>query len=190
MAIPINKLAGLTIRNQRRSLWFRATTSQSTEARFVSVSTTSAWPPMATATPMLTRSAISPTTDRHTTAATPRTVLRTTGATEQDIAVYRPASSAAEFFLTFRGSAASSGSNPESRRRRRTLAAAPRLRESRSAKATSFVLRTGHHRRRLELGAWDNSPPPVGRGKAGLHVDAIPWMHERRIAGFLPRWGR
>jgi kynurenine formamidase len=49
-----------------------------------------------------------------------------------------------------------------------------------------LVFRTGHHRRRLELGAWDNNPPPVGEGKAGLHVDAIPWMHERRIAAFLP----
>jgi kynurenine formamidase len=47
-----------------------------------------------------------------------------------------------------------------------------------------LVLRTGHHRRRLELGAWDNSPS--GEGKAGLHVDVIPWMHERRIGAFLP----
>jgi kynurenine formamidase len=47
-----------------------------------------------------------------------------------------------------------------------------------------FVYRTGHHRRRLELGPWDNSP--AGEGKAGLHVDTIPWMHERRIAAFLP----
>lgn len=49
-----------------------------------------------------------------------------------------------------------------------------------------LVLRTGHHRRRVELGAWDNGPPPAGEGKAGLHVDVIPWMHERRIAAFLP----
>jgi kynurenine formamidase len=49
-----------------------------------------------------------------------------------------------------------------------------------------LVLRSGHHRRRVELGPWDNSPPPVGEGKAGLHVDAIPWMHELRIAAFLP----
>jgi len=49
-----------------------------------------------------------------------------------------------------------------------------------------FVYRTGHHRRRLELGAWDNSHPPAGEGKAGLHVDTVPWMHERRIAAFLP----
>ncbi len=47
-----------------------------------------------------------------------------------------------------------------------------------------FVYRTGHHRRRLELGPWDNGP--AGEGKAGLHVDTIPWMHERGIAAFLP----
>lgn len=49
-----------------------------------------------------------------------------------------------------------------------------------------LVFRTGHHRRRLELGAWNNDYPPDGQGKAGLHVDTIPWMYERRIAAFLP----
>ena len=49
-----------------------------------------------------------------------------------------------------------------------------------------FVYRTGHHARRLALGAWDNGYPPTGEGKAGLHVDTVPWMHERRIAAFLP----
>jgi kynurenine formamidase len=47
-----------------------------------------------------------------------------------------------------------------------------------------LVLRTGHHRRRLALGPWDNGPD--GEGKAGLHVDAVGWMHERGIAAFLP----
>ena len=47
-----------------------------------------------------------------------------------------------------------------------------------------LVFRTGHHGRRLALGPWDNGPD--GEGKAGLHVDTIPWMHERRIAAFLP----
>src|SRR6266478_6302871 len=47
-----------------------------------------------------------------------------------------------------------------------------------------FVFRTGHHRRRLEKGAWDNGYD--GEGKAGLHVDTIPWMYERKIAAFLP----
>jgi kynurenine formamidase len=49
-----------------------------------------------------------------------------------------------------------------------------------------LVFRTGHHARRLKLGAWSNEYPPAGQGKAGLHVDTIPWMHERRIAAFLP----
>ena len=49
-----------------------------------------------------------------------------------------------------------------------------------------LVFRTGHHARRLALGAWSNEYPPAGEGKAGLHVDTIPWMHERRIAAFLP----
>ena len=49
-----------------------------------------------------------------------------------------------------------------------------------------LVFRTGHHARRLELGAWSNEYPPAGEGKAGLHVDTVPWMHERRIAAFLP----
>jgi kynurenine formamidase len=47
-----------------------------------------------------------------------------------------------------------------------------------------FVFRTGHHARRMAKGGWDNSYD--GEGKAGLHVDTIPWMHERGIAGFLP----
>lgn len=47
-----------------------------------------------------------------------------------------------------------------------------------------FVFRTGHHRRRLELGPWDNGYE--GDGKAGLHVDAIALLHERKVAGFLP----
>jgi len=49
-----------------------------------------------------------------------------------------------------------------------------------------LVFRTGHHARRLALGAWSNDYPPVGQGKAGLHVDTIPWMHQRRVAAFLP----
>lgn len=49
-----------------------------------------------------------------------------------------------------------------------------------------LVFRTGHHARRLKLGPWNNEYPPAGEGKAGLHVDAVPWMHERRIAAFLP----
>jgi kynurenine formamidase len=49
-----------------------------------------------------------------------------------------------------------------------------------------LVFRTGHHARRLALGPWSNDYPPAGQGKAGLHIDTVPWMHERRIAAFLP----
>ena len=49
-----------------------------------------------------------------------------------------------------------------------------------------LVFRTGHHRRRAAVGPRNNDYPPAGVGRAGLHVDAIPWMHERRIAAFLP----
>jgi len=47
-----------------------------------------------------------------------------------------------------------------------------------------MVFRTGHHRRRLELGAWD--PGYTGDGRAGLDPYVVKWMHERKIAAFLP----
>lgn len=47
-----------------------------------------------------------------------------------------------------------------------------------------MVFRTGHHRRRLELGAWDNGPE--GEGKAGLHPYALRLLKEREVAVFLP----
>lgn len=47
-----------------------------------------------------------------------------------------------------------------------------------------FLFRTGHHRRRLELGPWDNGYTGVGR--AGLHINTIPMLHERQVAAFMP----
>ena len=47
-----------------------------------------------------------------------------------------------------------------------------------------FVFRTGHHRRRLELGPWNNGYD--GEGKAGLHSDAMTLLHERKVAAFFP----
>src|SRR5208283_3643366 len=47
-----------------------------------------------------------------------------------------------------------------------------------------FLFRTGHHRRRLELGSWNNSCD--GEGKAGLDPRAILMLHERKVAAFLP----
>lgn len=47
-----------------------------------------------------------------------------------------------------------------------------------------FLFRTGHHRRRLELGPWNNGYG--GEGKAGLHSKAMLMLHERKVAAFLP----
>ncbi len=47
-----------------------------------------------------------------------------------------------------------------------------------------MVFRTGHHRRRLELGAWDVGY--TGEGRAGLDPYSLTLLHERRVAVFLP----
>jgi kynurenine formamidase len=47
-----------------------------------------------------------------------------------------------------------------------------------------LVFRTGHHRRRLELGAWD--PGYTGGGRAGLDPFSMTLLHERKVAVFLP----
>lgn len=67
---------------------------------------------------------------------------------------------------------------------RAELEEAERAQGVRVGEGDVLVFRTGHHRRRLERGPWDNGY--TGDGKAGLHVDTIPWMHERRIAMFMP----
>jgi kynurenine formamidase len=45
-----------------------------------------------------------------------------------------------------------------------------------------FVFRTGEHRRRLELGAWDMREG----GRAGLHPTAMRLLAERKVAVFAP----
>src|SRR5262249_9137437 len=47
-----------------------------------------------------------------------------------------------------------------------------------------FLFRTGHHRRGLELGSWNNNYD--GEGQAGLHFNVTPLLHERKGAAFLP----
>jgi kynurenine formamidase len=47
-----------------------------------------------------------------------------------------------------------------------------------------FLFRTGHHRRRVELGPWNNNCD--GEGQAGLHVNAMALLHERKISAFFP----
>jgi kynurenine formamidase len=67
---------------------------------------------------------------------------------------------------------------------RAELEAAEEAQGVRLGEGDLFVFRTGHHRRRCELGPWDNGYS--GEGKAGLHVDAMSLLHERHVAGFLP----
>ena len=55
------------------------------------------------------------------------------------------------------------------------LEAAEKAERVRLGKGDIFVFRTGHHRRRLELGPWNNGYD--GEGKAGLHASVMPWLH-------------
>ena len=52
------------------------------------------------------------------------------------------------------------------------------------AEGDIMVFRTGHHRRRLELGAWDVGY--TGEGRAGLDPYSLALLHERKVAVFLP----
>jgi kynurenine formamidase len=52
------------------------------------------------------------------------------------------------------------------------------------AEGDVMVFRTGHHRRRLELGAWDVGY--TGQGRAGLDPYSLTLLHERKVAVFLP----
>jgi kynurenine formamidase len=64
------------------------------------------------------------------------------------------------------------------------LEAAERSQDIRLGEGDILLFRTGHHRRRLELGPWNNGYD--GDGKAGLHVSALLMLHERKVAVFLP----
>jgi kynurenine formamidase len=67
---------------------------------------------------------------------------------------------------------------------REELEACERAQGVRLGEGDIFVFRTGHHRRRLELGPWNNGYD--GEGKAGLHSDAMTLLHERKVAAFFP----
>jgi kynurenine formamidase len=113
-------------------------------------------------------------------------VLRTNGATEQDIAVYHQGVVGRGVLLDIPKHRDVAWLEPGEVVRRVELEECAAREGVEIGEGDILVFRTGHHRRRLELGPWDNSPPPAGEGKAGLHVDTIPWMHERRLAAFLP----
>ena len=64
------------------------------------------------------------------------------------------------------------------------LEAAEKAHGVRLGEGDIFVFRTGHHRRRLDMGPWNNGYD--GEGKAGLHVETIRLLHERKVAAFFP----
>lgn len=113
-------------------------------------------------------------------------VMLTTGATAQDISVYHAGVVGRGVLLDIPKLRDVKWLEPGEAVTRAELEECERVQGVELGEGDFLVFRTGHHRRRLELGPWDNSAPPVGEGKAGLHVDTIPWMHERRIAAFLP----
>jgi kynurenine formamidase len=113
-------------------------------------------------------------------------VLGTTGAAEQDIAAYATGIVGRGVLFDLPRFRGVKWLEPGDAVTRAELEACAASEGVEIGEGDILVFRTGHHRRRLELGAWDNNPPPAGEGKAGLHVDAIPWMHERRVAAFLP----
>jgi len=113
-------------------------------------------------------------------------VLQSNGATEQDIAVYKTGVVGRGVLLDIPKLRGVKWLEPGQAVTRDELERCAESEGVEIGEGDLLLFRTGHHRRRVELGPWDNSPPPVGEGKAGLHVDTIPWMHERRIAAFLP----
>jgi kynurenine formamidase len=116
-----------------------------------------------------------------------QSVLTSAGATTQDIAGYDLGVMARGVLLDIPWFRGISWVEPGEAITRAELEECARAQGVEIGEGDVLVLRTGHHRRRLELGPWDNNePPPAGDGKAGLHIDTIPWMHERRISAFLP----
>ena len=113
-------------------------------------------------------------------------VLRTNGATTQDIAVYHAGVVGRGVLLDIPKLRGVKWLEPGEAVTRAELEECAASQGVDLGEGDILVFRTGHHRRRRELGPWDNSPPPSGEGKAGLHVDTVPWMHEKRIAAFLP----
>jgi kynurenine formamidase len=67
---------------------------------------------------------------------------------------------------------------------REELEAAERDQRVRLSQGDFFLFYVGHHRRRVELGPWNCGYD--GLGRAGLHPNAMPLLHERKVAGFLP----
>ena len=183
---PSTRSPGRTTRTRRSTSSARRTTSTSARTGSASGSTSWAWRATATATPTSTPSATSRTRAVTYNGLPAQEVLTSKGATTLDIATYGNGLVGRGVLLDIPRFRGVKWLEPGEAVTRAELEACERAQGVQLGEGDIFVFRTGHHRRRLELGAWDNGYPPAGEGKAGLHVDTVPWMHERRIAAFLP----
>jgi kynurenine formamidase len=113
-------------------------------------------------------------------------VLTSRGATTQDVTAYADGVVGRGVLLDIPRLRGVPWLEPGDMVARDELVAAEEAQGVRLGPGDILVFRTGHHRRRQELGPWHNGAPPEGQGKAGLHVNTVPWMHERQIAAFLP----
>lgn len=67
---------------------------------------------------------------------------------------------------------------------REEIEAAEKAEGVRLSEGDIMVFRTGHHRRRLELGAWNADY--AGEGRAGIDPYVLQLLHERKVSAFLP----
>ena len=186
MAIPINKVSGPDNPSQATLLVVQGHDVPWIRARSGSDLIGWGWRRMATATRMWTRSATSRITVSPITGGRLTRCCAQMAQPSRTLPSTTKASSDGACSSISRSTATSRGWSQGEVVRRAELEECAAREAVEIGEGDILVFRTGHHRRRLELGPWDNSPPPGGEGKAGLHVDTIPWMHERRLAAFLP----
>jgi kynurenine formamidase len=114
----------------------------------------------------------------------PTNIVTSKGATTMDIAAYAHGIVGRGVLLDIPGLRRVKWLEPGEAVTREELEAAEKAQGLRLRDGDILLFRTGHYRRRLELGAWDNGYG--GEGKAGLHSNAMILLHERKIAAFLP----
>src|SRR5258705_463104 len=117
-------------------------------------------------------------------------VMTSMGATALDVTAYREGLVGRGVLLDvprFRGTR---WLEPGEAVTRAELEAVERAQGVRLGEGDIFVFRTGHHRRRLALGAWSHHHPPAGPGNACLDGATIEGMHNRRLPPVPPGGGR
>ena len=114
----------------------------------------------------------------------PTSIVTSKGATSMDITAYAHGIVGRGVLLDIPRLRGVNWLEPGEAVTREELEAAEKAQGVRLGEGDILVFRTGHHRRRLELGPWNNGYD--GDGKAGLHSNAMVMLHDRKIAAFLP----